>query len=113
MRILLSTIAGAALVLSVAVLGSGTALADEEVVTVTGQIVVAEEDAEGDVIVTIVTETDTYIVSNDSKAGDISPHSGKKVQAKGAVKVTEVGKTISPDEYALIEDETPPVAAED
>ncbi len=36
-----------------------------------------------------------------------------QVKAKGAVEVTEVGKTISVDEYALIEDETPPVAAED
>ena len=84
---------------------------EEEIVTITGEIVLSEPDAEGDVIVTIVTETDTYVISEDSKAADISSQSGKKVTAKGAIKVTEVGSEIAVQEYVLVPGETPPVGA--
>ncbi len=116
MKGFVSTIASALLALTVAlVLGSGTALAEpeEELMTITGQVVLAEEDAEGKVTVTIVTETDTYIVTEDSKAADLSAQSGKKVTAKGAIEATEMGKTIMVQEYALVEADTPPVGAQD
>jgi hypothetical protein len=98
-----SMFAGVSLAVCMAVAISCSAVGDDEVVTITGQVVVEEEDAEGDVIVTIVTETDTYLVHEDSKASDIKGHAGKNVSAKGKVDVTEVSKTISIDEYALIE----------
>jgi hypothetical protein len=116
MKRLVSIIAGALLTLAVGlVLGSGTAFAesDEEIVTITGQVVLSEEDAAGDVIVTIVTETDTYVISEDSKAADISSHSGKKVTAKGAIKATEVGQEITVQEFVLVPGETPPVGAKE
>ncbi len=113
MKGFVSTIAGALLALAVVlVLGSGTALA-EELVTITGQVVLAEEDAEGKVTVTIVTETDTYIVTEDSKVADLAAQSGKKVTAKGAIEATEMGKKITVQEYALVEADTPPVGAQD
>ncbi len=94
-----------------AILGSGSALAMDEIITVTGQVVVVEEDASGDMIVKIVTETDEFLVHEQSKASDVSAQAGKTVTATGTVEVTEVAKTISVDEYALVEINQPPIGA--
>jgi hypothetical protein len=110
MKSLVSLMASTALVAS---LWSGAALAepDVEIVTITGKIVLVEEDAAGNVIVKIVTETDEYLVHEQSKASDISAQAGKTVRAKGTLEVTEISKKISVEEYALVEDEKPPVGA--
>ncbi len=92
--------------------GSGAVLAEGEIQTVTGKVAIEQGDAQGDAVVAIVTETEKFIVSDASKASDISSQSGKRITAKGVVEVTEAGKTISVDEYALAEDAAPPVAAE-
>lgn len=112
MKKLACMIAGASLGLCVALVPGVPQAAEAEVVTITGQIVLEEQDEAGDVIVTIVTETDTYLVREESKASGLDAHNGKKVTAKGTVEVTEVSKTISVDEFALIEDDQPPVGAQ-
>ena len=112
MKRLVSVVAGFSLALCLAVVVSGSAAAEDELVTITGQVVVEEQDAAGDVIVTIVTETDTYLIHEDSKASDIKGQAGKNVSAKGTVEVTEESKTISVEEYALIEADEPPVGAQ-
>jgi hypothetical protein len=111
MKRLARMIAGASLGLCMAFVSSGAAAAEDEVVTITGQVVIEEQDEAGDVIVTIVTETDTYLVHEESKASGLDAHSGKNVTAQGKVEVTEVSRTISVDQFALIEDDRPPVGA--
>jgi hypothetical protein len=108
MKILTSTFVSTLLV---AALWSGAAMAEDEIVTVTGQIIVVEADADGDEIVKIVTETDEFLVHKDSTASDVSGSAGKNVMAKGTVEVTETSKTISVVEFAVIEAEEPPVGA--
>jgi len=112
MKRLVTVLAGLSLALCLAFVVSGSAAAEDELVTITGQVVVEEQDAAGDVIVTIVTETDTYLIHEDSKASDIKGQAGKNVSATGSVEVTEVSRTISVDEYALIETDEPPVGAQ-
>ena len=111
MKRLVTVLAGLSLALCLAFVVSGSAAAEDELVTITGQVMVEERDAAGDVIVIIVTETDTYLVHQDSKASDIKGHAGKNVSAKGKLEVTDLSRTISVEEYALIEDDRPPVGA--
>jgi hypothetical protein len=111
MKRLVSVLAGISLALCLAVVVSGSAAAEDELVTITGEVMVEERDAAGDVIVIIVTETDTYLVHHESKAADIKGHAGKSVSAKGKLEVTDLSRTISVEEYALIEDDRPPVGA--
>ena len=110
MRLLATAFASLSLAILGLALAGGTAVAEDEIVTVTGQIVLVEEDSSGDEIITIVTETDKYVVHEESKASDIKAQAGKNVQAKGKVEVTEVSKMISVDEYVIVED--PPVGAQ-
>jgi spermidine/putrescine-binding protein len=115
MKILLSAFASAVLAVAlVAAVWSGAAQAEsqDQTVTITGQIVVVEEDAAGNAIVKIVTETEEYLVHQESKASDLSAQAGKTVKATGSIEVTEMNKTISVDEYALIEGQKPPVGAQ-
>jgi hypothetical protein len=115
MKILLSAFASAVLAPAlVAALWSGAALAEsqDQIITITGQIVIVEADEAGNEIVKIVTETEEYLVHEESKASDLSAQAGKTVTAKGTVEVTEMNKTISVDEYALIEGQKPPVGAQ-
>jgi hypothetical protein len=111
MKKLARRIVGVSLGLCVALGSSGPAAAEDDVVTITGQVVVEEQDAAGDVIISIVTETDTYVIHEDSKASDLNAHGGKNVTAKGKVQVTEMSRTIWVDEYALVEADRPPVGA--
>lgn len=90
----------------------GTAQAEDQVLTITGQIVVEETDADGNTVVRIVTETDTYLVHQDSKASNLRAHKGRSIAATGKLEVTEVGKSIVIAEYAVLEsDEKPAVGA--
>ena len=111
MRLFLSVFASVSLAVLTVVVATGSALAEDEIMTVTGQVVAAEKDAAGNEIVTIVTETDTYLIHENSKASDIRSQAGKTVKAMGKVEVTELSKTISVDEFALVEGDMPPVGA--
>ena len=96
---------------SLALAWAGVAQAEDQVLTITGQVIVEETDADGVVTVRIVTETDTYLVHQDSKASDLSAHQGKSIAATGRLEVTEIGKSIVIAEYAVLESEGPPVGA--
>ena len=90
---------------------AGVAQAEQQILTITGQVVVDEPGADGLVTVRIVTETDTYRVHQDSKASDLSSHRGKSIAATGRLEVTETGKSIVIAEYAVLDSEGPPVGA--
>ena len=90
---------------------AGVARAEDQVLTITGRVVVEETDADGMVTVRIVTETDSYRVHQDSKASDLSIHEGKSIAATGRLEVTEIGRSIVIAEYAVLESESPSVGA--
>lgn len=91
---------------------AGPAIAEDEVLTVTGQVVVDDTDGDGNETVRIVTETDTYLVHEASKASDLYRHKGRNVAVTGKLEVTEVGKSIVVAEYAVLEEESPAVGAQ-
>ncbi len=96
---------------SMALIWAGVAQAEDQVLTITGQVIVEETDADGMVTVRIVTETDSYRVHQDSKASGLSTHEGKSIAATGRLEVTEIGKSIVIAEYAVLESESPSVGA--
>lgn len=100
-----------ALCATLALVLAGEARAEDEILTITGQVVVEETTADGGAIVRIVTETDTYRVHHLSKAENLHRHKGRQIAATGTLYVSEVGKSIAVAEYAVLTDEGPPVGA--
>ena len=108
MKYLALGLVGLSLSLSLA----GVAQAEDQILTITGQVVVEETDSDGVVVVRIVTETDTYIVHESSKASNLRAHKGRSIAATGTLEVTEVGKSIAVAEYAVLADDGPAVGAQ-
>jgi hypothetical protein len=90
---------------------AGTAWAEDRVVTITGEVVVEETDADGGRTVRIVTEKETYRVHETSKQTELHRHKGRQIAATGTLEATEVGKSIAVAEYAVLEETSPAVGA--
>ena len=107
MRYLVHALCCASLVLFVF---AGSARAEDRIITITGRVIVDEKATDGSEVVTIVTETDTYLVHTESKP-NLVRHKGRTVAATGKLRVTETSKSITVAEFAVLEGGSPSVGA--